>query len=234
VTRLPHAIVFDFDGVLADTEPLHMRAAQLALAEIGVTLSEQDYYARYLGYDDAEMVAHISEDLALGLDAAAACSVLARKAALMPEALRAQGVLFPGAAACVRRLAADVPLAIASGALRSEIQLVLDAHGLAGCFRCIVAAGETTRGKPAPDPYARAIELLQAEGSIPASGRAARGSIAIEDSHWGLASARAAGLRCVGITTSYPASELAAADLVVSTLEEIDLAGLSTLCDGDD
>ena len=234
MSRPPYAIVFDFDGVLADTEPLHMRTAQLALAEIGVSLSEQDYYSRYLGYDDAGMVARISEDLGLGLDRAAARAVVARKAALMPEALRTHGVLFPGAAACVRRLHPDVPLAIASGALRSEIEQVLDAHGLAGSFRCIVAAGETVRSKPAPDPYARAIELLQAQGAIPASGLAARGAVAIEDSHWGLASARAAGLRCVGVTTSYAAPELSAADLVVATLDEIDLSGLSALFDGDD
>jgi len=234
VTRLPHAIVFDFDGVLADTEPLHMRTAQLALAEIGVSLSAQDYYSRYLGYDDAGMIARISEDLGLGLDPAAAQAVVSRKAALMPEALRTGGVLFPGAAACVRRLARDVPLAIASGALRPEIQLVLDAHGLAGCFRCVVAAGETPRSKPAPDPYARAIELLQEQGAIPANGRAARGSVAIEDSHWGLASARAAGLRCIGVATSYAALELSAADLVVASLEEIDLPRLSALFDDDD
>jgi beta-phosphoglucomutase len=234
VTRLPHAVVFDFDGVLADSEPLHMRTAQLALAEIGVTLTAQDYYARYLGYDDLGMVARISEDFGLGLDDVAAQAVVARKAALMPEALRAAPVLFPGAAECVRRLARDVPLAIASGALRSEIQLVLDAHDLADAFRCIVAAGETPRSKPAPDPYARAMELLQAQGLVPANGQAPRGSVAIEDSHWGLASARAAGLRCVGVATSYPASELAAADLVVTTLEGIDLPRLSALFDGDD
>jgi beta-phosphoglucomutase-like phosphatase (HAD superfamily) len=234
VTRRPHAIVFDFDGVLADTEPLHLRTAQLALAEIGVALSDEDYYARYLGYDDAGMFARISEDLDLRLDAAATHALLARKAALMPEALRTHGVLFPGAASCVRRLAPEVPLGIASGALRPEIELVLDAHGLAGCFRCIVAAGETVRSKPAPDPYARAIELLQEQGAVPANGRAARGSIAIEDSHWGLASARAAGLRCIGVTTSYTAPELSGADLVVATLDEIDLSTLSALFDADD
>lgn len=234
MTRLPHAIVFDFDGVLADTEPLHMRTAQLALAEVGVALSDSDYYSRYLGYDDVGMVARISEDRGLGLGADAVQAIVARKAALMPEALRAGGVLFPGVSTCVRRLARDLPLAIASGALRSEIQLVLDAHGLAGCFHCIVAAGETPRSKPAPDPYARAIELLQGLGAVPANGRAALGSVAIEDSHWGLASARAAGLRCVGVATSYSATELSAADLVVASLEEIDLPRLSALFASDD
>jgi beta-phosphoglucomutase-like phosphatase (HAD superfamily) len=97
-----------------------------------------------------------------------------------------------------------------------------------------VAAGETPRSKPAPDPYARAIELLQELGAVPVNGRAARGSIAIEDSHWGLASARAAGLRCIGVATSYAALELSAADLVVASLEEIDLPRLSALFDDDD
>ena len=98
-------------------------------------------------------------------------------------------ILFPGAAAAIRRAAADVPVAIASGALGAEIRRVLDREQLTSCFTAIVAAEDTPVSKPAPDPYLRALALLE-----PALGGrvAARDCVAVEDSHWGLASARAA------------------------------------------
>ena len=92
-----------------------------------------------------------------------------------------EDVLYPGAAPCVERLAAAWPLGIASGALRHEIELMLRGGGLHDAFRFIVAAGDTDRSKPAPDPYLRAAEL---HGVAPAD------CVAIEDSHWGLQSAR--------------------------------------------
>lgn len=229
----PFAIVFDFDGVIADTEPLHMRAFQQVLAEAGLPITRQDYYDRYLGYDDVGAFARVAEDRGVALSETDCADLVARKAALMPALLGQPGVVFPNAGACVRRLADAAPLAIASGALRPEIELVLEAAGLRACFHDIVAAGETPRSKPAPDPYARAIALLQDRGLVPGDDEAARGSVAIEDSRWGLASARAAGLRAVAITTSYPASAFVdTADLVVASLDEIDPVRLMAMFDG--
>jgi beta-phosphoglucomutase len=228
----PFAIVFDFDGVLADTEPLHMRALQQVLGEAGLPITEADYYERYLGYDDVGLVAKLAEDRAVTLSQAQLHELVTRKAELMPALLSRPGIVFPGAIACVRRLAADLPLAIASGALRPEIVLVLSAAGLRECFHDIVASGETPRSKPAPDPYERAVALLQSRGLVPRRADAASGSVAIEDSRWGLASARAAGLRAVAVTTSYDASAFPDADLVVASLDDIDTARLSALFNG--
>jgi beta-phosphoglucomutase-like phosphatase (HAD superfamily) len=122
-----------------------------------------------------------------------------------------------------------VPLAIASGAKREEIDLVLRTHGLRHAFEVIVAAGETPRSKPAPDPYVRAVERLREVGALPEGGDGTSRCVAIEDSRWGLVSARHAGLRCVGITTSYTAAELDVADLVVDRLEEVTLERLNEL-----
>jgi len=229
---LPFAVVFDFDGVIADTEPLHMRAIQQVLGDAGLPMTRADYYERYLGYDDAGVVAKVAEDQRVALSSTAQSELVARKAALMPSLLAQPGIVFPGAAACVRRLAADVPLAIASGALRPEIELVLAASGLRACFQEIVAAGETPRSKPAPDPYARAIALLQERGLVPRDNGASAWSVAIEDSHWGLVSARAAGLRAIAVTTSYEAAAFPEADLVVSSLDEIDTARLAAVVAG--
>jgi beta-phosphoglucomutase len=217
----PAAIVFDFDGVIANSEPLHLRAFQETLREIvGVELSADEYYQRYLGYDDEGAVRAVLADRGMTDGEARVAAIVEDKAKRLPELLSSPDVLMPGAAACIARLAASRPLAIASGARRDEIELVLVARGLAGPFDVIVAAGDTPRSKPYPDPYARAISLLAERGRIP-SGTAPSQCIAIEDSHWGIASARQAGLRCVGITSSYPRHELVAADRVVASLDEL-------------
>ena len=121
-------------------------------------------------------------------------------------------MLYPRAAACVRRLAAAFPLGIASGALKHEIETIVASAGLTGCFQFIVAAGDTPCSKPAPDPYLLAARLHR---------RPAADCVAIEDSRWGLASAKAAGMKCVGITHTYPAEQLVDADLVVTSLDQL-------------
>jgi beta-phosphoglucomutase len=223
----PAAIVFDFDGVIANSEPLHLRAFQEVLGPAGLPLGAAEYYARYLGYDDEDMVDALIADRGVVLDPARRAALLEAKGQRLADLLQQPGVLFPGAVACVRELATRVPLAIASGALRAEIELVLEAAGLRGCFHDIVAAGETPAGKPAPDPYLRALALLQARGVVPAG--AARRTVAIEDSHFGLAAARAAGLRTVALATSHPAEELAGADLVLSAIAEVTFDTLARL-----
>jgi len=223
----PAAIVFDFDGVIANSEPLHLRAFQDVFGPAGLPIDAAEYYARYLGYDDEGMVDALTADRGVVLDRGRRTALLEIKARRLAELLRQPDVLFPGAAACVRELASHVPLAIASGALRAEIELVLDAAGLRDCFHDIVAAGETPSGKPAPDPYLRALALLQARGLVPAG--AARRTVAIEDSHFGLAAARAAGLRTVALTTSHPAGELGGADLVLPAIADVTFETLARL-----
>jgi beta-phosphoglucomutase len=222
------AVIFDFDGVLADSEPLHMRAWQDVLDSIGVDLGADEYYGHYLGYDDEGLIRMLNEARRLRLDGPSQQALLAEKAKVTADLLRHPDVLFPGARECVERLAAGVPLAIASGALRHEIEMVLDGTGLARWFPIIVASGETPRSKPAPDPYQRAVALLQERGLV-GNGSSASQYVAIEDSRWGLASARAAGLRTVAVSTSYDAAELGAADLVVADLHQVTLEMLREL-----
>ena len=219
------AIVFDFDGVIANSEPLHFRAYRDVLAEEGVVLSEADYYAQYLGFDDAGAFTAIGEQHGRGWSGAQIRNLIARKAAQFEALERDLSVLFPGAAAAVRRAAAAMPVAIASGARGEEIRRVLVREGLLGCFTAIVAAEDTPVGKPAPDPYLRALAQLAA--AFP-DGLLASDCLAIEDSHWGLESARAAGLRTVAVTNTYPVGELTA-DLTIASLETMDLDRLALL-----
>jgi beta-phosphoglucomutase len=221
------AIVFDFDGVIANSEPLHLQAFQLALAEDGLTLTPQEYYTRYLGYDDVGVFEAIARDRGLAMTDRHVTAMVTRKGTKMQELLRADGVLFQGASDFIRAAAAEVPIAIASGALHHEIVEIIEAAGLASHFSAIVAAGDTPESKPSPAPYLLAFERLQARAGGTLDPRR---SVAIEDSRWGLESARGAGLRCVGVTTSYPPLELGPAELVVEGLHALTLPDLDRLC----
>ncbi len=199
------AIVFDFDGVIANSEPLHFRAYRDVLAQAGVALAEKDYYARYLGYDDVGAFAQIARDRSIAWTREQIARLVRQKAMLMEELEASQSVLFPGAADAIRRVAAVWPLAIASGALRPEIERVLQHEDLARYFVAVVGAEDTAASKPAPDPYLRAVELLSRETRTVLQ---AAQCVAVEDSRWGLESAKAAGLRTVAVTHTYGAESL--------------------------
>ena len=227
MTSALQAIIFDFDGVIADSEPLHFRAFQQALAEDGLELAPKEYYARYLGYDDVGMFQAFGEDRGLAMDAARVKTLVARKGAKLQAMMSAGSVLFPGAADFVRVAAQAVPIAIASGALRHEIVEIIEAAGVSDLFAAIVASGDTPESKPSPEPYRLAFERLR---ETTGTALDPRRCVAIEDSRWGLESARGAGLRCVGVTNSYPADELTGAELVVSGLQALTLEALDRLC----
>jgi len=205
------AIVFDFDGVLADSEPLHLRAYQEVLTPLGISLTRDDYYANLLGFDDVGVFRAVGERAGLRLDDRRIAALIEQKSRVFDEVIATTDVLYPGASECVERMASAYPLGVASGALRAEIVAVLRRARLDGHFRFIVSAEDTVRSKPAPDPYLRAALL---HGLPPAS------CVAIEDSRWGLESARYAGFLTVGVTHTYPREELHGADVVIATLAE--------------
>jgi beta-phosphoglucomutase len=217
------AIVFDFDGVIANSEPLHFQGFRDVLAEASIALTESDYYARLLGFDDVGVFQAVGRERGAGWTPADIRSLVARKARRLEELERDVSVLFPGAADAIARAASLVPIAIASGALGAEIRRVLDRERLTSHFTTIVSAEDTPVSKPAPDPYLRAVAQLSSAVGAPLDAGAC---VAIEDSRWGLESARAAGLRTIGVTSSYSASELAGADLVVSGLAALDIERL--------
>jgi beta-phosphoglucomutase len=228
--RMLQAIVFDFDGVIADTEVLHLRAYQQVLEPEGISISNDEYFERYLGYDDIGVFKAVGKDKSVPMDDGRVKTLVARKGERY-EALAAAGeMLFPGAANFIRTAAAALPIAIASGALTHEIEEILEQNGLRALFPVIVGADQTERSKPHPEPYQTAfarLRLLTGRDLEPWR------SVAIEDSHWGLVSARGADLRCVAVTNTYSAAELRAeAELVVPGLHALTLADLDALCAG--
>ena len=223
------AIVFDFDGVIANSEPLHFRAYASVLAREGVALTEQDYYARYLGFDDVGAFQAIVRERGLSWSPAFVRTLVERKAIELEELERHVSVLFPGAADAIRRAAASVPIAIASGARADEIRRVVRREQLEECFSVIVSAEDTPFSKPAPEPYLHAVAQLRTRADAPSL--AAADCVAIEDSRWGLESARAAGLRTIAVTNTYNAAALVPhADLVISSLADFDLDVVAALC----
>lgn len=224
------AVVFDFDGVLADSEHVHLHVFQTVLASLDISLTEEEYYAKYLGYSDRDATLHVLRDHGRTVSNDALEALLARKQELFPQAI-GDHALYPGATECIARVAAAVPVAIASGALRHEIELILDRSGLRDRFPIIVAAGETPRSKPAPDPYARAVELLRESGAIPTDATASD-IVAIEDSEWGLRSARDAGLRRAAVLTSYSRADLPSAEVFFDSIADVTVAGLEALVAG--
>jgi beta-phosphoglucomutase len=206
------AIVFDFDGVLADSEPLHFRALQEVLALDGVAFSLEEYSSRYLGYNDVDTFRVLAADRGWSKSDGEIADLVDRKARVLEGLVAVTDVLYRGAVACVERLAERYPLGIASGAFPHEIESILARYDLRNYFRFIVGSGDTPNSKPAPDPYRRAAEL---HGCRPGE------CVAVEDSIWGIESARAAGLRSIGITHTYQRSALGAADVIIDSLDEL-------------
>ena len=215
------AVVFDFDGVIANTEPLHFRAFGDVLAAEGITLTEAEYYERYLGYNDERAFREIAVERGRVWNERTIANLIARKA-ILTEELEARGsILFPGARDIIERLAFKCPLAIASGALRSEIERTLVRERLTLHFAVIVAGDDGGASKPAPDPYLRAVERLS--NARPSAVPLLHADcVAVEDSPWGLESARAAGLSTVGVAHTYSHDALAGgADVVIDRLETL-------------
>jgi beta-phosphoglucomutase len=221
------AAVFDFDGVIANSEPLHFSALRDALLEDGVAITEEEYYTRYLAYDDRGAIRLVLEHHGLTYDLDRVDIVAVRKAEIF-EQLLPTIPFFPGVAELVRKLSGEIPLAIASGARREEIEAILQAGGVRDAFRAIVGAEDVSRGKPDPEPYLRAAARLLPH----APDLKPEQCVAFEDSIPGIAAARTAGMKVVAVTNSYPAEKLTAAHRVVASLEGLDSTGLRALFAG--
>jgi beta-phosphoglucomutase len=199
-------ILFDFNGVIIDDEAQHCESLIATLDGYGYSLDRETYYRDYLGFDDRECFRFTFERMGLPQNESALRKAVARKHAEYERSVRDSMHLVPGAVEFIESAALDgLQLAIVSGALRSEIDLILDMTGLRAHFAEIVAAEDVAACKPDPQGYNRARELLDL---------APRRCVVIEDSLPGLKAARAAGLRCAMLTTSHPEDACRDADVV--------------------
>jgi HAD superfamily hydrolase (TIGR01509 family) len=218
------AIIFDFDGVLLDTEPAIMKVTQQVAALEGWVLSEADYYRELLPLDDRAMLERLGQLFGRALDPARREELLAWKARAYREVIKDGLPPMPGAVEFVKQAAARFPLAIASGSLRSEIEHLLEKAGLRDQFAVLVTASECERSKPDPQIYLTTLEALGRLPRFVEQPLRAAECLAIEDAPGGVDAAHAAGMKCLAFTYSCPATELAHADWVCRSFAEVELA----------
>jgi HAD superfamily hydrolase (TIGR01509 family) len=199
---------------------LHLELFRAVLAEKGIALSDEDYRGKYLGYDDRGCFVAALGDAGRepeANDAAFIAGLIEQKAALYRAAINERYLLFPGVVELVRRLANEYPLAIASGALRGEIEMVLDRGGIRDCFQAIIAAEDVGACKPDPEGYVKALAALNAVAGPPIQPGEC---LVIEDSIAGVEAAKRAGMLCLAVTNSYAAEDLKKADRITASLAD--------------
>jgi beta-phosphoglucomutase len=223
------ALIFDFNGIIVDDEPIHFQLFQRVLGEEGIILMEKAYYERYLGFDDRGAFKAGFRENRRPLDAAKLQELIDRKARYYQDAIRNHVAIFPGVKRLISALAPILPLAVASGALRHEIETILATAGLLDFFRAIVSAEDVARGKPEPEIFLTALAAINTQNN--GAPIAAAECLVIEDSKEGIRGARRAGMKCLAVTNSHPAELLTEANAVVKSLEEVTLTFLQKLCD---
>jgi len=218
--RGTRALIFDFDGVIADSETLHYETFTSVLAEEGILMTREVNDREYVGIDVTRSFEKAFESAGRGLDPGMLSRLVARKSALFKAGIERIRV-FPGIRALIDEGASRFPCALVSGTLRVEIQEFLRRHALDGRFAAIVAADDGVPSKPAPGGYLRALDLLRRD-RIP--DLSAFQCVVLEDSVPGIRAARSAGMRCVGLAHSHPPYLLAEADMVLESAAEWDWA----------
>lgn len=217
------AVIFDFDGVVVDSEPLHYKAFMETLAPFGLRHDYDTYVERYIGFDDRDAFRAIFEDAGRPLPPDLFERLIHEKHKAFKRIVSREVRPFPGVHRLVQELVREgVPLAIASGAAREEILLMLEVLGLRKAFPVIVTADDVARSKPDPESYVLAVLLLRDRGYLPnsAPGRPT-GCLVIEDTPTGIEAAKAAGLFVVGVAHSFPVEALGQADRAVPVLSDL-------------
>jgi HAD superfamily hydrolase (TIGR01509 family) len=228
------AVLFDFNGVLVDDEPIHLEVFQRVLAEEGISLSAEDYAARYVGLDDRTCFAAVlgrAGESAHPPDIPRLMRLVARKASYYQERIRRGGYpFFPGALELVTGLAAARRmLGVVSGALREEVDGALRQAGILDRFKVLVTTEDVDEGKPHPEGYLKALESLNSQPPLPERLLHPHEVLAVEDSPAGLAAAAEVGFPTLGVAHTFPAARLSGADVVTPSLRDLTPEGLDRL-----
>jgi HAD superfamily hydrolase (TIGR01509 family) len=222
------AVLFDCDGVIADSEQLHFELFRKVLQEdLGLDLSKEEYLDKYLAMDDRGCFTSVCRDRGRPLADGDLSRLIQRKTVMFKQIAARNLVILPGVVEFVMAVAQKYPLAVASGALKDEVLLALSTAGLTMYFDAVVAAEDVENGKPAPDAYLQA--LAEINKKYPGKNIQPSECLVVEDSKHGIASARAAGMKCLAVCTSYAAGELSAADLVAPLLTAVRMPDVEAL-----
>jgi len=223
------AIIFDFDGVISDSELLHWQSFNEVLADFGIKLARQEYFDRYLGFTDTELIEKVFAEKGIQSEPDSIKDLIARKGVVFGHLARRSGHIISGVRETVEMLRQNgLLLAICSGASKADIDVMLEGSGLEEFFSVIISADDVARGKPDPEGYlltlAKISELF-GERVSPAD------CVVIEDSHWGIEAGAGAGMAVVAVTNSYGPEDLGTADKVVSNLKDLRIEDFFELCE---
>ena len=212
----PRAVLFDFDGVIVNSEPLHFYALHEVLKAEHIDLSEDEYYRELIGFDDRGAFRKVFERQGKPLEPKTLLALMARKSGIMMELIQDRRFsALPGVEEFVRSLWRTRPLAICSGALREEIEAMLEGVSLRDCFSVIVAAEDVTVGKPDPQGYLLTLKLVSEKIKKPLTPAEC---LVVEDAPTVIRSVKAVGFPTLAVATSYPLMKLSDADWAVKTL----------------
>jgi HAD superfamily hydrolase (TIGR01509 family) len=220
------AIIFDFDGILVDSEPIIFKLTQEMAAQEGWTVTEAEYYRDYLALDDRGIIEHIYRSHGRPVDRARRDELIAWKVRAYEQIIRDGLPPMPGAVEFVHKSAALCPLAIASGSLRSEIEHLLRKMGLREKFAVLATADDCARSKPHPQVFLIALARLQQLPAFREAPLRAPECLAIEDAPLGVDAAHAAGMKCLALCHSRPLQELQHADWVSHEFSDVDLENI--------
>jgi beta-phosphoglucomutase len=223
----PEGVIFDFDGVIADTERLHFEAFGKVLEPQGISFPWEEYVARYMGCDDRDAFRKAFRLRGRELDDRQLSRLIESKSREFQEVIRGGVEAYPGVLPMVKSLhASGVPLAVCSGALRTDLDPILSRLGIACYFLHVVSADNVRKGKPDPEGYILAFRELSLSRSSKIS--AAGSCLAVEDTPDGVQAAKRAGLPVLAVTNNYPAEALSRADFVTDSLANVRWAGART------
>jgi beta-phosphoglucomutase len=221
----PEAVIFDFDGIIVDTEPLHYKAFQGVLEPLGIGFPWQEYVDTYMGFDDRDAFTEAFRAHGRNLDDSKLKQLMASKSRIFQDVIRDGVHAYPGAVSLITSLhASGIPLAISSGALLSDITPILSRLDIAHCFPHIVTADDVQKSKPDPESYSLAWKKLS--HAHPARLSRIDRSLAIEDTPAGIRSAKLAGLLVLAVTNSYGEEDLAEADYLTGSLNNVQISGI--------
>jgi beta-phosphoglucomutase len=237
------AVIFDFDGVITDSEILHFRSFNRVLAQYGAEITMKDYYKTYLGLTDADCFNLLISEGHLKAGTQEIENLVKQKNRIFEELAKTEGRIIEGVREFLNMLGQNnIPMAICSGALLVEIELILEEAHLRHFFEVIVSAEQVRKGKPSPDGLLLTLQKLnrsvipakpvlsEVEGAGIQNPILPNQCIVIEDSHWGLAAAKSAGMHTVAVTNSYDAQQLSMAEKIVAHLSELSISDLRQLC----
>ena len=204
------AIIFDFDGVLVNAEPSHMRAWQGVLQPLQIIISEQEYNSQYIGMGDRDFLEGVLKKHSQNLSVDAKKNLITSKQNTLLSELQHTIDVYPAVPQMLKNLSQKLQLAIVTGSQRREIDLIVDKMGWKKYFQNIVTHNDVAHGKPDPEGFLKAFPKIPKKNQV-----------VVEDSPYGVEAANRAGIACAAITHSYSAQRLNKAQWIVANHEEL-------------